>query len=123
RRRRTRRRRHSDRRRPRIALLSWRARAETTMTLPEGLKEFSLAGKAAVVIGAEHPVGRVAAVTLAEAGAQVLLASQEPGTEEALAEVAKAVAAAGQKDPPVQVQHAAIRADLSATTDLAVKQF
>jgi NAD(P)-dependent dehydrogenase (short-subunit alcohol dehydrogenase family) len=92
------------------------------MALPEGLKDFSLVGKAAVVIGAEHPVGRVAAVTLAEAGARVLIASQEPGTEDALREVAKAVAAAGQKDPPVQVQRASIRADLSATADLAVKK-
>jgi gluconate 5-dehydrogenase len=92
------------------------------MALSEGLKDFSLAGKAAVVIGAEHPVGRVAAVALAEAGAKVLIASQETGTEDTLGEVAKAVAAAGQKDPPIQVQHAAIRADLSATVDLAVKQ-
>ncbi|MBI3758787.1 MAG: 2-deoxy-D-gluconate 3-dehydrogenase, partial [Deltaproteobacteria bacterium] len=45
-------------------------------SLPEGLKEFSLNGKAALVIGAEHPVGRVAAITLAEAGAKVLIASQ-----------------------------------------------
>lgn len=92
------------------------------MALPEGLKDFSLAGKAALIIGAEHAVGRVAAVTLAEAGAKVLLASQEAGTEDALAEAAKAVQAAGQKNVPTRVQRAALRADLSATADLAVKQ-
>jgi len=91
------------------------------MALPEGLKDFSVAGKAALIIGAEHPVGRVAAITLAEAGAKVMLASQEPGTDEALKETAKAVEAAGFK-PAIQVQHAAIRADLAATADLAVSE-
>jgi NAD(P)-dependent dehydrogenase (short-subunit alcohol dehydrogenase family) len=92
------------------------------MALPEGLKDFSLAGKSAVIVGAEHPLGRVAAVTLAEAGARVLLASQEPGTEEALNQTAAAVKSAGQKDPPIQVQSAVSRADLAATADLAVKR-
>jgi NAD(P)-dependent dehydrogenase (short-subunit alcohol dehydrogenase family) len=91
------------------------------MALPEGLKDFSLAGKAAVVVGAEHPVGRIAALTLVEAGAKVLLASQEPGAEEALEQTAAAVKSAGQKDPPTQSQTAASRADLAATADLAVK--
>jgi len=91
------------------------------MALPEGLKDFNLAGKAALVIGAEHPEGRAAALTLAEAGARVLLASQEAGTADALGETAKALQAAGQKNVPIQVQRAAIRADLSATCDLAVK--
>ena len=53
------------------------------------LKEFSLEGKAAVVIGAEHAVGRAAATALAEAGAKVLIASQEPGTEKQLKDTAK----------------------------------
>lgn len=92
------------------------------MALPAGLKDFSLAGKSALVIGAEHPLGRVAAVTLAEAGARLLLASQDTGADDALNETAHAVAATGQKPPPVRVQRAAIRADLSATADLAVKQ-
>ena len=92
------------------------------MALLEGLKDFTLNGKTALVIGAEHPVGRVAAVTLVEAGAKVLLASQELGTQNALDEVARAVHAAGQKDPPIQVQSAASHADVSATTDLAVKK-
>jgi len=92
------------------------------MALPEGLKDFSLAGKSALVIGAEHPVGRVAAVTLAEAGARVLLASQEPGTEEALRAAAQAVTAAGQKDPTIQVMTAAVRADLAAVADLTVRK-
>ena len=74
------------------------------------------------MIGAEHALGRVAGVTLAEAGAKVMLASQEAGTLAALNESAQAIAAAGQKNVPVQVQRAALRADLSATADLAVKQ-
>ena len=39
------------------------------MAIAEGLKDFSLSGKRALVIGAEHPVGRTAAVALVEAGA------------------------------------------------------
>src|SRR5260370_8797224 len=91
------------------------------MALPEGLKDFTVTGKAALIIGAEHPVGRVAAITLAEAGAKVMLASQEPVTDDALKETAKAVEAAGFR-PTIQVQHAAIRADLAATADLAVRK-
>jgi NAD(P)-dependent dehydrogenase (short-subunit alcohol dehydrogenase family) len=83
--------------------------------------DFSLEGKGALVVGAEHAVGRAAAVTLAEAGAKVLLASQEPGTDKKLKEVAKLVQAAGAK-PVIRVQNAAIRADLSATADLAAKE-
>lgn len=90
-------------------------------TLPEGLKDFSLNGKAALVIGAEHPVGRVAAITLAEAGAKVLIASQEVGTDDALKEVAKAIEATGAK-ALVQVLRAALRADLRAAADLAVSK-
>jgi len=92
------------------------------MALPEGLKGFSLTGKSAIVVGAEHPLGRVAAVTLVEAGARVLLASQEPGTEEALKATAQAVTAAGQKNPPIRVQSAVVRADLAAAADLTVSQ-
>jgi NAD(P)-dependent dehydrogenase (short-subunit alcohol dehydrogenase family) len=92
-----------------------------TKTLAAGLKEFSLDGKAALVIGAEHPVGRVAAITLAEAGAKVLIASQDAGTGQDLKEVAKAIGGIGGK-PLIQVQRAALRADLSATTDLAVSK-
>jgi len=90
--------------------------------LPEGLKDFALDGKAALIIGGEHPAGRVAAITLAEAGARVLIASQDPGTDKALEEVADAVKEAGGGDAIVQVQSAAIRADVRATIDLAVKQ-
>src|ERR1700674_4578138 len=82
------------------------------------MQDFSLEGKGALVVGAEHAVGRAAAVTLAEAGAKVLIASQEPGTDKKLKEVAKLVQAAGAK-PAIRVQNAAIRADLSATADLA----
>ncbi len=91
-------------------------------TLPEGLKDFALNGKAALVIGAEHAVGRVAAVTLVEAGAQVMIASQDAGAESALGEVARAIEAAGSK-ALIRVQRAALRADLSATFDLAVSKF
>ena len=92
------------------------------MPLPEGLKDFSLSGKCALVVGAEHPVGRTAAVTLVEAGARVLLASQEPGTEEALDVTVKAVHAAGQRNPPVQMQSATLRANVSATVDLTLRE-
>jgi NAD(P)-dependent dehydrogenase (short-subunit alcohol dehydrogenase family) len=85
------------------------------------LSSFSLAGKGALVIGAEHPVGRAAAVTLAEAGAKIMLASREPGNDALLKETTKAVQAAGAK-PIVRVQNAAIRADLSATADLAASE-
>lgn len=91
------------------------------MALPKGLNDFSLADKAALVLGAEHPAGRVAVVAMAEAGARVMIASQEPGTDEALKETARAVQAVGCKAPAVQVQNAAIRADVRSTIDNAVK--
>ena len=74
------------------------------------LKEFSLEGKAAVVIGAEHAVGRAAAIALAEAGAKVLLASQQPGTEKQLKDAAKAMGPSGAK-VSIRVQTAALRGD------------
>jgi len=40
-----------------------------------GVEQFSLAGKAALVIGASNPLGRAAAVALAEAGADVGVAT------------------------------------------------
>jgi NAD(P)-dependent dehydrogenase (short-subunit alcohol dehydrogenase family) len=83
--------------------------------------DFSLEGKSAMVVGAEHSVGRTAAVALAEAGAKILLASQEPGTDKQLKEVVKLVTAAGAM-PEIRVQTAALRADISATADFAVKQ-
>src|SRR5260370_17634390 len=85
------------------------------------LHDFSLEGKGALVVGAEHAMGRAAAAALAEAAAKVMLASQEPGTDKQLKEVAKLVQAAGAK-PVIQIQNAAIRADLSATTDRAAKE-
>jgi glucose 1-dehydrogenase len=92
------------------------------MPLPQGLNDFSVSGKRALVIGAEHPVGRVAAVALVEAGAKVLLASQGPGTDDAIDLTAKAVHAAGQRNPPVQIQKAVLRADVSVTVDLTVRE-
>jgi NAD(P)-dependent dehydrogenase (short-subunit alcohol dehydrogenase family) len=83
--------------------------------------DFSLEGKGALVVGAEHSVGRAAAIALAEAGASVALASQEPGTDKQLKEAAKLAQAAGGK-VIIRVQNAAIRADAAATADLAAKE-
>ena len=83
--------------------------------------DFSLEGKSALVVGAEHAVGRAAAVTLAEAGAKIMIASQEPGTDKQLKEAARLMTAAGGK-AVVRVQDAALRADVSATADLAAKE-
>ena len=91
------------------------------MATSNSSNDFSLEGKGALVVGAEHPVGRAAAVTLAEAGAKILIASQEPGTDKQLKEVAKLVGAAGTK-PVIRVQDAATRADVSATADFAAKE-
>ncbi len=91
------------------------------MALQDALKEFSIEGKAALVIGAEQVLGGAAAQALAEAGANLVLASQEPGTADQLNALAKTVRAAGRK-AVVQVQSATIRADLSACVDLSVKQ-
>src|SRR5258708_12666248 len=76
--------------------------------------DFSLEGKGALVVGAEHAVGRAAAVALAEAGAKVALASQEPGTDKQLKEVAKLVTSAGTK-AVIRVHDAATRPDASPT--------
>lgn len=92
------------------------------MPLPEGLDQFSLSGKRALVFGAEHPVGRTAAVTLVEAGAKVLLASQQPDADEAVDLTVKAVQEAGQRNPPVKIQSASLRADVSATVNLTVRE-
>lgn len=85
------------------------------------IKDFSLEGRGAVVMGVENPAGRAAAITLAEAGARLLIASQEPGTDAQLKEISKAIQSAGDK-PVIQVQNSAVRADLAATTDLAAKR-
>jgi NAD(P)-dependent dehydrogenase (short-subunit alcohol dehydrogenase family) len=85
------------------------------------LKDFSLDGKGAVVVGAESAVGRVAAQALAEAGAKLLLASQAPGTDAKLNDARKAVETAGSK-AIVRAQDAQSRADLSATMNAALKE-
>src|SRR5262249_33076771 len=85
------------------------------------LKDFSLEGKGALVIGVENAAGRAAPLPVAEAGAKLMTASQEPGTDAALKDISKAVQAFGPK-PEVRVQNSAIRADLSATADLAAKK-
>lgn len=92
------------------------------MALPHGLDDFALKDKAALVIGAEHPAGRIAAATLAEAGARLMLASQEPGTDQQMKETVAAAQAAGAAAAPIaQVQNASIRADVRSTIDAAVK--
>jgi NAD(P)-dependent dehydrogenase (short-subunit alcohol dehydrogenase family) len=96
---------------------------EGIMACPEGLNDFTLADRAALVIGAEHPAGRVAAATMAEAGARLMIASQEPGTDQQINETVKAVQAAGAKEAPItQIQNAIIRADVRSTIDTAVKR-
>jgi 2-dehydro-3-deoxy-D-gluconate 5-dehydrogenase len=91
------------------------------MALNEAIKEFSIEGKGALVIGAELPLGAAAAQILAEAGANVMLASQDPGTGDALKELSKKIGAMGRKTV-VKIQSAITRADLSACMDLTVKQ-
>lgn len=83
--------------------------------------DFSLDGKAALVIGAERAVGRAAARTLAEAGANLVVASQQPGAEDRIDQAVRAVQAAGRKAIG-RVLNAASRADLGAAVDLAVRQ-
>jgi 2-deoxy-D-gluconate 3-dehydrogenase len=92
------------------------------MVLIPGLSDFSLTGQRALVVGAEHPVGRTAAVALVEAGAKVFLASQDLGAANLIAATVEAVNVAGQSNPPVQIQNATIRADINATVDRAVKE-
>src|SRR5579883_1628987 len=91
------------------------------MALNEALKEFSIEGKAALVIGAELPLGAAAAQILGEAGANLMLASQEPGTGDALKDLAKQIKAMGRK-AEAKIQSAITRADLSAAVDLTVRQ-
>jgi NAD(P)-dependent dehydrogenase (short-subunit alcohol dehydrogenase family) len=92
------------------------------MAIAEGLNDFSLSGKRALVIGAEHPIGRTAAVALVEAGATAVLASQELDAHEALNVTALAVQAAGQQNPPMKIQSAALRADVSRTVESTVRE-
>lgn len=91
------------------------------MALNEAFQEFSIEGKAALVIGAELPLGAAAAQTLAEAGANVMLASQEPGTANALKDLSRKLSALGRK-AEVKIQSAITRADITACMDLTVKQ-
>ena len=92
------------------------------MAIAEALNDFSLSGKRALVIGAEHPIGRTAAVALVEAGATAVLASQELDTHKALNVTAQAVQAAGQQNPPMKIQSAALRADVSRTVESTVRE-
>src|SRR5262249_21610174 len=92
------------------------------MALSHGLDDFALKDKAALVIGAEHPAGRVAAAALAEGAGRLMRASQEPGTDQQMKEAVAAAQAAGAAAAPIaQVQNASIRADVRSTIDAAVK--
>ena len=53
----------------------WRKKEEGSRRKGMVIEQFSLAGKAALVIGASNPLGRAAAVALAEAGADVAVAT------------------------------------------------
>ncbi len=92
------------------------------MVRTEAMNDFLLSGRRALVVGAEHPVGRTAAVALVEAGAKVLLASQDPDVTDALEITVKAVSDAGQPNPPVHMQSAVLRTDSKTTVELAVKE-
>ena len=92
------------------------------MAVNEAFKEFLIEGKAALVIGAELPLGAAAARTLAEAGANVMLASQDPGTGDVLKELSKQIVAVGRK-AAIRIQTAASRSDLSACMDLTVRNW
>jgi NAD(P)-dependent dehydrogenase (short-subunit alcohol dehydrogenase family) len=89
------------------------------MALPEGVKDFSLESKAALVIGAEHEVGRVAALTLVEAGAKTVIASQKHDGRDALDDLAKALQKAGQRQVSIQLQDTTNTAEVRATMESA----
>lgn len=91
--------------------------AEQSLTFAE----FSLAGKNGLVIGADRPLGRIAAITLAQAGANLIIASQEADATDKLDNVARELAASGRKVVQ-RAQDAARRTDLAATVELAVRE-
>lgn len=91
------------------------------MALAKAFSEFSIEGKAALVIGAERVLGAAAARTLAEAGADLVLASQEPVTGDKLGELTEAIGQLGRK-AVVQNKGTATRAGLATCVDLTVKR-
>jgi NAD(P)-dependent dehydrogenase (short-subunit alcohol dehydrogenase family) len=90
--------------------------------MAKAAKHFSLDGKAAVIVGAEHAVGRVAAEAFAEAGAQLLLASQDAGARAQLDAAKQAAMSAGAKKVLLRAHDARVRAELAATMELARKE-
>ena len=78
----------------------------------------AIAGKVVAITGASSGIGRATALLLAEAGATVVLGARR---EEALAEVARDIAAAGGK-AAYRVTDVRRRADLKAFVDLAVER-
>ncbi len=83
------------------------------------LKEFSLEGKAALVTGAGRGIGRAIAVTLAEAGGDIVAASR---TAAELDETAAEVRKEGRKcvTVPTDIRK---RADLQKLVDTALAEF
>jgi NAD(P)-dependent dehydrogenase (short-subunit alcohol dehydrogenase family) len=89
----------------------------TADRLPEGLKDFALDGRAALVLGAENPLGRVAAVTLAEAGAKLMLSAHKAG---APLDAALSAAAAADAPAPLHGPQAADRAGIRSAVSSAL---
>lgn len=86
---------------------------------PELMAAFSLAGRAAVVTGAGGGIGRQAAMTFAQAGADVMIADVK---EDGLAETAELVSETGRRvvERPTNV---ADRDDVEALAQAAVDEF
>ncbi|TMG06951.1 MAG: SDR family NAD(P)-dependent oxidoreductase, partial [Chloroflexi bacterium] len=74
-------RRRPGRRRAADGVRACRTAGERVMVV----EQFSLAGKAALVIGASNPLGRASAVALAEAGADVAVATTTRSQQEEVA--------------------------------------
>jgi NAD(P)-dependent dehydrogenase (short-subunit alcohol dehydrogenase family) len=84
-----------------------------------GLEAFSLKGKTAIVTGASRGLGEAIAVSLGEAGANLVLASRD---EERLAAVASAIASKGTQ--LITVKADVLRAeDVQTMTDKAIASF
>ncbi|TIU18374.1 MAG: SDR family NAD(P)-dependent oxidoreductase, partial [Mesorhizobium sp.] len=75
-----------------------------------------MVGKVVAITGASSGIGRATAILLAEAGATVVLGARR---EDALAEVARDIAAVGGK-VAYKVTDVTVRADLEALVGLAV---
>ncbi|MFC1823153.1 SDR family NAD(P)-dependent oxidoreductase [Thermodesulfobacteriota bacterium] len=84
-----------------------------------GLEVFSLKGKVAIVTGASRGLGEAAAVALAEAGADLVLASRD---EERMAKVAEEIRSKGSKCIAVKVDVLKSE-DVQAMVERTMKEF